>query len=114
MGEKTGIPSITLIKQGALQQPSVQHVYHPDHYLMRQTASDPQNLLHSPLCLIPVNFSGCLRHVKIIVIYNSLLVIGTLQVHQVLPLDQSDRNPSVYGSSYWPILVDCIVFLDHI
>ena len=41
-------------------------------------------------------------------------MLGTLQVHQVLTLDRSDRNPSVYGSSDWPILVDFLIFIYHI
>ena len=110
--QHTRIPSSASIKEGALQQPAAQRVYPPDHHPTRQSAWDPQDTLHSPRCSIPVNFSGYLRIFKITVIYDSLYVLGTLQVHQVLPLDRSDRNPSVYGSSDWPILVDCLIFQD--
>ena len=58
-----------------------------------------------------VKFSGQERTVELIVIYNYLEELWKLQVHQVLPLDQPDKNSSVYGSYDCLILVDCLILL---
>ena len=110
MGKTTRITPSSSIKQGVLQQPIAQFVYHPDHHMTRQSASDPQDTLNSPRYSVPDNFSRRPRQFKLIVIYDSLEALRTIQFHQVLPLYQSDWKPSVYVSSYWNILVDYLIF----
>ena len=111
--QRYSIPSCSSIKQGASQQPVALRVYNSDHHPTRQSASDSQDKSHSPPSSIPVKFSGWQRKFELIVIYDSLEALGTLRVHQVLPLDRSDRNVSVYVSSDWSILVDYLIFPIH-
>ena len=57
----------------------------------------------SPRYSITINFLGRQRQVDLIVIYDSLEALGTIQVQQVLPFGRSDRNPFACGCSHRPI-----------
>ena len=89
---------------------------------------------HSQQYSMPITLSGCQGEVELVVTYNSLKALGTLQFHQALPLfwsyqdpsshgrfecpeeidclfiplDQSDQKPSVYMISDWPVRVACL------
>ena len=96
-GETTRIPSSASIKQGALQQPASQRVYHPDHNPTRQSESEPQETLHSPQYSRPVNFPGKSRQLRAIVTYNSMEALSMIQARQV---------------TYWSHQVDTPLYLN--
>ena len=61
------------------------------------SASDPHDTSHSPRYLMLIKFLVGKREVELVVTYDSLKALKTLQVHQTLPLVWSCRNPSAHG-----------------
>ena len=75
------------------------------HHLMRQSESNPEKH-RTQSNTKSWSTSRDPRQVKLIVPYDSLEALGTLQVHQLLQLYRSDKNSSVYGDYDWHIWVD--------